>query len=98
MDYRFADRAVIEWSQSQKRFELALWEGEHVLHLWTLPEGFTSLDAKIRANLLGIEYVNALLAGVKIDPSGADGSWVEDGSDRWVRKLFAHRRRGKYDH
>lgn len=94
MDYRYADSAIVRPTPDGTRFDLVLFEGDQVRHIWGLTDGFT---APIRDNWLGIEDINARLADAKVAPSGAN-DWKPAGGNTWRREIVPQRERGANDH
>jgi hypothetical protein len=97
MDYRYADSAIVRPTSDGTRFDLVLFEGGHVLHIWGLTDGFTAPDAPIRDNWFGIEDINFRLADAKIAPSGSN-AWTVIGENAWRREIFPQRERNANDH
>lgn len=97
MDYGYADRATVEWSESQGRFELIIFEGAHILYRWILSAGFRSPSSEIQTGWIGVEEINARLADAKIYPSGAN-AWLLNGTGIWTRELTKRRERNANDH
>lgn len=97
MDYRYADSAIVRPTPDGRHFDLILFEGDQVRHIWGLSEGFTAPDAPIRDNWAGVEDINFRLVDAKIAPSGVD-TWVLIGKNVWRREIFPQRERNANDH
>jgi len=97
MNYGYADQAVVAWSESQKRFQLHIYEGGQILYTWVLANGFDAPELEIMPGWLGIEDINARLASVSIYPSGAN-DWDRRPDGHWVRTISPNRARGENDH
>jgi hypothetical protein len=99
MDYGFADKGVVIWSDSQGRYELKIYEngGRDHLYTWLLPPGFEAPDIEIQPLRWGIEEINARLADAKIFPSGAK-AWEKQSDGSWILDIHPRRARNANDH
>jgi hypothetical protein len=97
MNYGYADRGTIVWSESQGRFELRVYEGGHSLYTWILPQGFEAPELAVMPGRSGIEEINARLADAGINPSGLN-SWDVQTDNSWARVIHPARPRNQNDH
>jgi len=97
MDYGFADRGEIRWSDSQSRYVLSIFEGPHVLYTFALADGFEAPDREVMPRWLGIEDINARLAEARLYPTGL-GAWKQHGHKAWVCSWTPRRSRTHHDH